>query len=181
MEYIPYPTLQHEVNKRGPLPESEALLIFQQVVDAVYHMHSVGVAHRDLKCDNVLVDPVSKHTVVVDFGLSATLRTTNDTSTSYVGTPSNMAPELLSRMSYHPVQVDAYAAGIMLLEMLLGRHPFASAESENDILRMQIQRWDFSCFSPTVANILHGLLQPHSSNRWTLGDVLRALNTESPL
>lgn len=171
MEYLPYPTLDAVLQKSGSISENEALAVFTQLVEATVHMHNQGVGHRDLKTDNILFDPVTKHSVIVDFGLSISLSNPMQTSSDYVGTPSNMAPELLCKQSYHPTQVDSWALGIILLEMLEGRHPFHSAQSETDILRLQTQTWDFSRYSPLVASILTGLLQTQSRRRWSVQQV----------
>jgi len=168
MEYLPYPTLEKAVNRQGCFSEIDSLRVLRQLVDALDYMHRVGVAHRDIKCDNILYNPENKQTKIIDFGLSHCFTDSNKMSHEYVGTPSNMPPELLSRQLYHPIKADVWSLGIVFLELLLGYHPYAEAEDERDLLRLQREHWDFSVFSPPVAHLVQGMLQIEPSRRLSL-------------
>ena len=56
------------ISERGPLSESEARLLFRQVVETVLHCHHSGVLHRDIKDENILLDPSSNKVKLIDFG-----------------------------------------------------------------------------------------------------------------
>ncbi len=116
------------------LPEPVVLKIGARVADALAHAHQCGVVHRDLKPANVLVDLGHDQVKLADFGV-ARLTSSRATRTGVtLGTPSYMAPELLSGAVATPAS-DAYALGVMLYELLTGRRPH-QAETLGELLRV---------------------------------------------
>lgn len=121
-EYVRGHTLRSEI-ARGPLPPARALALARQIADGLQAAHEAGVVHRDLKPENVIVghrDAVK----VVDFGIAAIeddgARLTR--SGAAIGTPAYMAPEQLAGVGADG-RADVYALGILLAEMVTGRHP----------------------------------------------------------
>ena len=84
-------------------------------------MHARGIAHRDLKLDNILlnVDKVK----IIDFGFAAFCKE-GEKLKIFCGTPSYMAPELVRKAEYDGRQVDMWALGVLLFVMLTGTFPF---------------------------------------------------------
>lgn len=70
MDYVPHPNLFNYMRRNRSLPQEQALTIFWSLLSAVEAIHSQGIAHRDLKPDNIMVDPVTLQATVLDFGLS---------------------------------------------------------------------------------------------------------------
>ncbi len=122
MEYVPGRTLRDLLNERGSLPPREALDIMEGVLGGLGAAHAAGLAHRDVKPENVLL--TSGHTVkVADFGLARMLAGTSHTKTGMlIGTAAYLAPEQVSR-GVADARTDVYAAGILLFEMLTGQQP----------------------------------------------------------
>jgi eukaryotic-like serine/threonine-protein kinase len=123
-EYVPGETLAREI-ARGPLPPARARAVAIEIVKALTAAHAAGVVHRDLKPENVLitVDGVK----VVDFGIARVDGTAGTRLTregALLGTPAYMAPEQLVGAAVD-ARADVYALGVMLSEMLTGRHPLA--------------------------------------------------------
>jgi hypothetical protein len=131
MEYVAGEPL-NVVLARHPegLPRELAREWFLGIARAVAYLHDHGIVHRDLKPGNIFLE---NGTVKVgDYGLSKSISTSQRTAqTQSVGTVHYMAPEI-STGNYNK-QIDVYAAGIILYEMLTGRVPF-EGESAGEIL-----------------------------------------------
>ena len=127
MELIEGATLA-EVIAQGPLPWPRALRIVRQVAESLAEAHELGIFHRDIKPDNVLLDAGHggrDFARVVDFGIAKLQNDqVNLTQTGTVlGTPAYLSPE---QARGDPVdgQTDIYSLGVFLFEMLAGRRPF---------------------------------------------------------
>jgi eukaryotic-like serine/threonine-protein kinase len=122
MEYVPGRTLRDLLNERGRLSPRDALDIMDGILAGLGAAHAAGIAHRDVKPENVLL--TSGHSVkVADFGLARTMAGTSHTKTGMlIGTAAYLAPEQVSR-GMADARTDVYAAGVMLFEMLTGAQP----------------------------------------------------------
>src|SRR5262249_1132711 len=131
MEYVAGEPL-NVVLSRHPsgLPRELAREWFLGLARAVAYLHDHGIVHRDLKPANVFLE--NGTVKVCDYGLSKSISTSGRTAqTQSVGTVHYMAPEI-STGNYNK-QVDIYAAGVILFEMVTGRVPF-DGESAGEIL-----------------------------------------------
>jgi serine/threonine protein kinase len=108
--------------REGPLPQARALAIGAQISRAVAAAHERGIAHRDLKPRNVLIDDHGRARVL-DFGLAHGVSGTDRFENSVFGTPAYMAPEQVMALAVGPA-ADIHAIGVMLYEMLTGQRPF---------------------------------------------------------
>jgi serine/threonine-protein kinase len=122
MEYVPGRTLRDLLNERGSLPPREALDIMEGVLGGLGAAHAAGLAHRDVKPENVLL--TADHAVkVADFGLARMLAGASHTKTGMlIGTAAYLAPEQVAR-GVADARTDVYAAGVMLFEMVTGQQP----------------------------------------------------------
>lgn len=131
LEYVEGPTLGRWANTTFPSPREIAQLM-QLVADGVHYAHEQGVIHRDLKPSNILVTGSAEGACelapkITDFGLAKLVDDQDLTRTGEIlGTPSYMAPELLSGSEEHrrAAATDIYALGAILYELLVGRPPF---------------------------------------------------------
>jgi len=116
----------------GCLTEAEARHYFVQIMQAVQHMHSVGVVHRDLKLENVLLDGAD-NCKVCDFGLaheyefSANKELQLTKLREICGSKSYCAPEVLQGHGYDGFPTDVWSCGICLFAMLAGFFPLDEA------------------------------------------------------
>ena len=122
-EYVDGRSLREMIAAR-PLAEDQAVALGIEIADALHAAHAVGVVHRDLKPDNVLLTKTGA-VKVVDFGIAHVASHEGPRLTrqgDLLGTPAYMAPE---QMAGAPVdaRTDVYAMGLLLSEMLTGRHP----------------------------------------------------------
>jgi len=131
MEYVSGGSLEDAL-ARNPdgLPVDEALGWFHGVAAAIGYLHDRGIVHRDLKPGNVFVDEgIVK---VGDYGLAKFISCSRRSGqTESVGTVHYMAPEVAN--GRYGKEIDIYALGIMLYEMLTGRVPF-DGESVGEVL-----------------------------------------------
>ena len=123
MEYVPGRTLRDLLHERGRLRPREALNIIEGVLSGLAAAHAAGLAHRDVKPENVLLGP-AQSLKVADFGLARLLSDVTHTKSGLlIGTAAYLAPEQVAggRADF---RTDVYATGIMLFELLTGRQPF---------------------------------------------------------
>lgn len=112
--------LKSQPQKR--LAESDVKIIFKQLAEGLDYIHRNNVVHRDLKLENILLDS-DKNVKIIDFGFSAETQK-NKPMNIFCGTPSYMAPELVTRKYYFGHLVDIWALGISLYVLLCGYFPF---------------------------------------------------------
>lgn len=124
---------------KGPLPTERAVDVIEQMCAALARAHDLGVVHRDLKSDNIMltVQGGRKDFVkILDFGLAALTRDARLAPKGAVfGTPEYMAPEQARGEDATP-HCDLYALGVLFFEMLTGQLPFRSSDRET-LLEMQ--------------------------------------------
>jgi serine/threonine protein kinase len=108
-----------------PPAKDELLRIFVQILEGVRHLHEHGVAHGDIKPENVMLDG-DGNVKLIDFGMAR--RTIIATDREKGGTIMFAAPELLKSGSYHTQKADVWSLGILLFVMATGRFPFAGSE-----------------------------------------------------
>jgi serine/threonine-protein kinase len=122
MEYVEGTTLRARIGPSG-LPAQEALVFSLQIGEALREAHGRGIVHRDIKSENILVTAKAQ-VKVMDFGLAKFKGSSHLTKTSStVGTLAYMAPEQIQGAEVD-ARSDIFSFGVVLFEMLTGRHPF---------------------------------------------------------
>jgi len=144
MPFVAGESLRTKVASGQLLPLSRAVRVLRDVASAIAHAHEHGVAHRDLKPDNVLLS--SGYAVVTDFGIAKAVSSARDeadpelTSRGMtVGTPAYMAPEQATADPTADHRVDVYALGVMAFEILTGLRPFVGRTAQ-ELLVAHIMR-----------------------------------------
>ena len=132
----------------GRLMDAEAKFVFYQLAQAVSYLHGNGIAHRDVKPENILLLNYSRFPRIqlADFGLAAELHCQPPRSRSVCGTLIYSSKEAISNRitgeAYDPRGLDTYAMGVVLALMLIGRHPFDFGDAvDHDRVTFQIQQY----------------------------------------
>jgi len=123
MEYVTGQDLKGLIRQSAPLSIPRAISIAKQICDGLTEAHSLGVAHRDLKPNNIMIDR-GGNAKIMDFGIARSLEAKGITGTGVIiGTPEYMSPEQVEGKEVDH-RSDIYSLGIVLYEMLTGRVPF---------------------------------------------------------
>ena len=123
------------------LPFNTTFNIIISILNALDFAHSQSIIHRDIKPGNILIEEYDKRPIIVDFGLAKVIRKSDDGPATIVGTPLYMAPEQILEPKVD-ARADIYAAGTMLLEMLIPRPLFPGIKTSKELIRTKIMRKD---------------------------------------
>jgi len=110
-----------------PVGDKEARNILKQLIRGLIYCHETGIAHRDIKLDNILITPEGK-TKIIDFGLSTSKIQPTDKCKDFVGSPEYAAPEIMGRKPYNPFKSDVFSVGVVMYGLLFGEFPFSTAD-----------------------------------------------------
>ncbi len=134
MEYIEGEDLSSILAARGKLPAAEAAGIVMQVARGLEAAHTEGVFHRDLKPQNVMLDPHGKASVL-DFGIARSVDASGMTRTgALMGTPTYMSPEQAQGQKVD-ARSDLYTLGLIFYELLTGNPPFEAGNPMATLVR----------------------------------------------
>uniref|UniRef100_A0A3B1J8A9 non-specific serine/threonine protein kinase n=1 Tax=Astyanax mexicanus TaxID=7994 RepID=A0A3B1J8A9_ASTMX len=140
------------------IPIDKIRLWFFQLLSAVDYLHQQGIAHRDLKCCNVLLTADSQ-AKLTDFGIGCFFKYFPDLCDTYPCTPEYAAPEVLNQIPYDPKKSDVWSLGLILHEMLTGRLPY---ECTSDLP-----------LSEPCRSIIQSMLQHEPSDRPSVNKLLQ--------
>lgn len=136
MEYIEGESLAEMVNRRGNIPEKEALGYIHPVADALAYVHQRHINHLDVKPGNIMVQQKDRRVVLIDFGLSKQYDDTgSQTSSTPVGISNGYAPIEQYKpggVSFFSPQTDIYSLGATLYKLLTGQTPPSASDILND-------------------------------------------------
>ncbi len=123
MEYIDGITLKEYMERENILRCSDACFFAEQILKALHHAHEIGIVHRDIKPQNVMI--LSDGSIkVMDFGIAKFAREEGLTTTAQaIGSVHYISPEQ-ARSDTTDEKSDIYSVGIVLYEMLTGQKPF---------------------------------------------------------
>ena len=196
MEFLEGDTLRARIDKRGALPEGEAIKIARGIASALTAAHGKGIVHRDLKPDNVFLVsdpdvPGGERTKVLDFGIAklANFQGTGQmpaiahTSTDRIlGTPKYMSPEQARSTGDIDGRADLYSLGCMLYEMIVGKPPFVAVSSTEQLALQMFGEvvppsQHGKPISPALEKIVLRLLEKEPKDRFpSSAELVRALD-----
>src|SRR5438309_7876199 len=128
MPYLPGETLRQVLRREQRLPVDQACRVACEALDALQHAHQHGIAHRDIKPDNIVLSP--EGAILVDLGIARAIATSGEDRVTrsgfVVGTEEYMSPAQAAGSPDVDARSDFYSLGVVLYEALAGRPPFSS-------------------------------------------------------
>ena len=123
MEYVSGEDLKSSIKRMGPLSAGKAIFITKQICEGLIEAHKLGVIHRDLKPQNIMIDKAG-NAHIMDFGIALSLNAKGLTTAGMmIGTPDYMSPEQVEAKDVDQ-RSDIYSLGVIVYEMLTRRVPF---------------------------------------------------------
>ena len=142
MPFIAGETLRSRLERERQLPIDDAIRIAREVADALGVAHALGIVHRDVKPENVLLQ--NGHAIVADFGIALAVQSAGGqrmTQTGLsLGTPQYMAPEQAMGERTIDARADIYALGAVTYEMLTGDAPFTGSSVQAIVARVLTEK-----------------------------------------
>lgn len=179
MELIEHGSLR-EVLDKGALPAAMMQQVIHELAFALRAVHAVNLVHRDLKPENILIrshQPLDL--VLTDFSISSVLDVTQR-FTGVARTLPYASPESLSGVI--DFKSDYWALGMIVLEALLGKHPFSGLSEPVIMHHLTTRNIDLSGVADAgLRKLLLGLLQRDPAQRWGDAEITRWENRDSTL
>src|SRR6266487_348943 len=149
MDYIPGPTLSAYMHRHAPLPPLEALNYAMQLCDVLEYLHkqTPPVVFRDLKPSNIILSPDGR-IMLVDFGIARYFKAGQLNDTMELGSPGYAPPEQYKGEGQTDGRSDLYSLGVILHEMLSGKHPLSPGEKLGSL----------HVIDPAISSVLSGLV-----------------------
>ena len=202
MEYVDGRSLRELIRTDGPQPLARAVAVARQVCAALAAAHALGITHRDIKPDNILLGrgpDGAEHVKVLDFGIAKVRESTEGEGEGYtptrtgmiVGTPQYISPEQAMGKRGEEVdgRADLYSLGVVLYEMVTGRLPFQSDTAMGMLLHHlqtaptppDLARPDLAIPAPLCDVLMRALQKDREQRYASAGEMLQALDAVAAL
>ncbi|RDX65528.1 Shaggy-related protein kinase eta, partial [Mucuna pruriens] len=169
MEYVPesmYRVLKHYSNANQRMPIIYVKLYMYQIFRGLAYIHTVPkVCHRDLKPQNILVDPLTHQVKLCDFG-SAKVLVKGEANISYICSRFYRAPELIFGATEYTSSIDIWSAGCVLAELLLGQPLFPGENAVDQLVHIikvlgTPTREEVRCMNPSYNDFRFPQIKAH--------------------
>ncbi|XP_038075905.1 testis-specific serine/threonine-protein kinase 1-like [Patiria miniata] len=172
MELAGHGDLLEYIKLRGALTEVKARDFFRQLLEGISYLHGKNIVHRDLKCENLLLD-AHNNIKITDFGFSR-LITKNDLSKTFCGSAAYAAPEILQGRPYQAFLYDVWSMGVILYIMVTGSMPYDDSNVKRMVRDQTDKKLGFSRSKQLTLDckdLVLRMLTPDPARRATLYDI----------
>lgn len=167
------------VAQRPHYSEGDARKLIKRLLQAVKVLHDQGIAHRDIKPQNLLLQSQDNDFDIklCDFGFAQRVHTP-ESLTQCIGSPPYVAPEILKNIP-HDERVDLWSVGITSFVLLVGYSPFTQDSREMVCQQIKAGNWsfyrpDWKGISPDAKDLIEGLLQVDPIERMSAAEALQS-------
>lgn len=181
MRYMEQGDLLEYILQKGAVQEDQARIWTRQIALAIQYMHELEIAHRDIKCENVLLT-ANQNAKLSDFGFARMCvdkRHKDVPSETFCGSLSYTAPEILQGAPYFPKPTDIWSLGIVVYVMLNRAMPFEDKHIKQ-LHNAQINKnWRFrSRYTDTLSanckRLVAQMLEPNCQRRLKIDSVINS-------
>jgi glycogen synthase kinase 3 beta len=138
MDYIPetlYRVLRYYKKKNMDFPDPLGKIYSYQMFRALAYIHALGIVHRDIKPQNILVDTNDHRLVICDFGSAKKIQP-GEKSVAYICSRYYRAPELILEQDKYGPEIDVWSIGCVIAEMFLGEPIFPGTSSRDQMIKI---------------------------------------------
>ena len=178
LELYEGPNLFDFLLSKGSLCESDASVIFKQILSTLFHLHSKNICHRDIKPENYLFAISNDlHSLkLIDFGFSKLTSRPGEVMRTRVGSPFYSSPEVFK--GTYGLECDMWSAGVILYVLLSGSPPFTGKTLSAVISQVRKGAYSYAAYewsrvSPQAKDLIDQLLITDPSQRLTAEQALR--------
>ena len=148
-------------------------IIFRQIFDAMNYLHKQGMAHRDIKLENILIKK-NYEIKIIDFGFGM-YNPENRLQKFFCGTPNYMPPEIAEKKPYNGQLADMWSLGILVYKIFCADFPFKGKDEKELYKSIKIGKFTFANYTPEYAKkIINSLIVQDPNKRITCEDVLNS-------
>ncbi|EPB87240.1 HAL protein kinase [Mucor circinelloides 1006PhL] len=180
MEYAPNDMFN--VVMSGMMSREEIACCFRQLLNGLDYLHSMGIAHRDLKLDNLVLDHMGM-LKIIDFGCSTVFKYPFENSATMTkgifGSDPYIAPEQYTQPMYDPRLSDVWSCGIIFVCMTIKRFPWRLPRNSDPAFRAFATNYNQQKFRllkllPRESrSVMTSILEVDPTRRWTLQTILK--------
>jgi protein-serine/threonine kinase len=160
------------IQKMSPFIQKK-IYYFKQLIEGLIYMHNLGIAHMDLKLENIIIDTLNNKIKIIDFGNSKVFHDSLHKDTVILhrnihGSMSYIAPEEFLEIEYNPEKVDVWSCGIILYIIIYNKFPWFKALTSDFNYKNYIKfinNNNNNKFFIEYDNILKKLLNPNPNTR----------------
>jgi serine/threonine protein kinase len=164
----------------------DGIFYFKQLIEGVSYMHKIGIAHMDLKLENIMVDSVNKKIKIIDFGEARVFHDSLHISSiipdkGLHGSMPYIAPEEFEDKEYNPEKVDVWSCGIILYEIIYYAFPWHKAHISDDKYKKYLYHRNNDNINICLPNVesrklIYSMLTPNPDERCHIEELKDELN-----